>query len=85
LAVRENVALRGDNMPRKPSGNFNQKDYINKYVQDNIVYKRINFSRSNPDDMAISAWLDAQKDGEGISNYIKRLIMQDMKNSEKNF
>ena len=70
-------------MPRKPSGNFNQKDYINKYVHDNVVYKRINFSRSNPDDMAMSAWLDAHKE-EGISNYLKRLISEDMKKSQNN-
>ena len=70
-------------MPRKPSGNFNQKDYINQYVQDNVVYKRVNFSRGNPDDMAMVAWLDAHK-GEGISNYLKRLIAEDMKKPQKN-
>lgn len=71
---------RGDNMPRQKSGNFDQKKYMNQYVQDKIEYCRINFKKSDPDDMAVKEWLMTfkGKGNEGISNYIKRLVRADM-------
>ena len=69
-------------MPRKPSGEFDQKEYIKEYIKDNIVYKRINFNRGDSDDMAMVAWLESRD--EKISNYLKRLISEDMKKSQNN-
>ena len=64
-------------MPRKPSGEFNQKEYIKEYIKTKIVYRRINFNVGKPDDMAMVSWLDSRPDG--VSNYLKRLIQEDMK------
>lgn len=71
---------RGDIMPRQKSGNFDQKKYMTKYVKENVEYCRINFKKSDPDDMAVKEWLMTfkGKGNEGISNYIKRLVRADM-------
>lgn len=63
-------------MPRKPSGEFNQKQYVNEYIKAKIVYRRMNFNNGKPDDMTMLAWIDSQP--EGVSNYLKRLVLQDM-------
>lgn len=64
-------------MPRKPSGEFDQKQYIKDYAKANIIYRKMNFNRLKQDDMAIVSWLDSQP--EGVSNYLKRLIAEDIK------
>lgn len=64
-------------MPRKPSGEFDQKQYVNEYIKSKIVYRRMNFNNGKPDDMQMVAWIDSQP--EGVSNYLKRLVEEDMK------
>lgn len=52
------------------------REYMREYVKDRVVYKKVQFVKSNEDDMQLLAWLSAQP--EGISPYLKRLIRQDM-------
>lgn len=70
-------SCRGDYMPRQKSGNFDQKKYVNDYIKSRIIYRRMNFNNSKPEDMRMVEWIDAQP--EGVSNYLKRLILEDMK------
>lgn len=63
-------------MPRQKSGNFDQKAYVNGYIKTKIVYRRMNFNAGKPDDMAMVEWIDSQP--EGVSNYLKRLVCEDM-------
>jgi len=63
-------------MPRQKSGNFDQKQYVNDYIKTKIVYRRMNFNNSKPEDMQMVEWIDAQP--EGVSNYLKRLVLDDM-------
>ena len=67
-------------MPRKPSGAFNQKQYVNEYIKAKIIYRRMNLNNGKPDDMAMLEWIDSQP--EGVSNYLKRLVLQDMKKGQ---
>ena len=64
-------------MPRKSSGEFDQKQYVNEYIKSKIVYRRMNFNNGKPDDMQMVAWIDSKP--EGVSNYLKRLVAEDMK------
>ena len=64
-------------MTKQKSGTFDQRKYVREYLQENIIYRKINFNAKKPEDMVIKEWLDAQKE-EGISNYLKRLIRADM-------
>lgn len=68
-------------MPRKASGTFDQKAYINEYINTKIVYKSVNFNVGKPEDMELLAWIDAQE--EKVSPYIKRLIRADMEAHKK--
>ena len=70
---------RGDNMPRQKSGNFDQGQYINDYIQKKILYRRMNFSLQRKEDRMMAAWIDLQK--EGVSNYLKNLVDTDMYNT----
>ena len=64
-------------MPRQKVGDgFDQKAYMNQYITEKIIYRRVNFARSSEEDMLMLAWLDAQP--EGKAQYIKRLIRADM-------
>lgn len=63
-------------MPNKKTPNFDPKTYMNKYVSEKIIYKRVNFTKGKPEDDEIVVWLDAQPDG--IAPYVKRLIWRDM-------
>ena len=67
---------RGDFMPRQKSGNFDPKQYVNDYIKTKIVYRRMNFNNGKPEDMQMVEWIDAQP--EGVSNYLKRLVLDDM-------
>ena len=64
-------------MPKKPSGSFDQKQYVNDYIKAKIVYRRMNFNNGKPDDMQMVEWIDSQP--EGVSNYLKRLVADDMR------
>ena len=63
-------------MPRKPSGLFDQREYVNRYHRELIVRKNVTFNRGKPDDMALMQW--AEKQPEGFVAYVKRLIREDM-------
>lgn len=71
---------RGDNMPRQKSGNFDQGQYINEYIQQKILYRRMNFNLQRRADKKMVAWIDMQE--EGVSNYLKSLVEYDMYENE---
>lgn len=64
-------------MGRLKSGNFDQEQYVNEYIKANIKYRRINFNVNKKDDMKMVEWIDSQP--EGVSNYLKKLVKNDMK------
>lgn len=64
-------------MPRKKSGEFDQRKYVNEYIKARIIYRRMNFNIGKPEDMTMLEWIDSQP--EGVSNYLKRLVLQDIK------
>lgn len=63
-------------MPKKPSGLFDQREYVNRYHRELIVRKNVTFNRGKPDDMVLMQW--AEKQPEGFVAYVKRLIREDM-------
>lgn len=63
-------------MPRKPSGLFNQAEYVKEYQRENRITKKVTFNRKNPEDMVMVKWLDSRT--EGVVQYMKRLIREDM-------
>lgn len=66
-------------MPRKPTGSFDQKQYVKDYIKAKIVYRRMNFNNGKPEDLEMVEWIDSQP--EGVSNYLKRLVAEDMEKS----
>lgn len=68
-------------MPRKKSGNFDPKAYMNQYINTKIVYKSINFNNGKPEDIEMLEWIDSQP--EKTSPYLKRLIREDMIKNKK--
>ena len=73
--------VRGDRVTRKgKNSTFDYATYMNNYIKENVVYRRINFSRSNPEDEELLEWLD---DHKPIAQYLKQLIKKD-KFSNKN-
>lgn len=64
-------------MPRKKSGLFDQREYVNRYHRETIARKNVTFNRGKPDDMALMEW--AEKQPEGFVAYVKRLIREDMR------
>ena len=67
-------------MPRKPSGNFDQNAYVQQYIKEHIKRRLIPFNMDKPEDKAIWDWLEGM---DNITEYIKRLIRDDMKRGEK--
>lgn len=63
-------------MPRKPSGLFDQAEYVKRYHREKVIGKKVTFNRNNPDDMVLLQWLESQP--EGMVSYMKRLIREDM-------
>jgi len=64
-------------MPKTKTGDgFDYRTYMNEYVKEKLIYKRVHFTKSNPDDMELLAWLESQP--EKAAPYIKRLIRADM-------
>ena len=63
-------------MPRKKSGLFDQREYVNRYHRETIARKNVTFNRGKPDDMALMEW--AKKQPEGFVAYVKRLIREDI-------
>lgn len=55
----------------------NKRGYMNEYIKANVVYRRINFSVKNLEDMQMVQWLDSRE--EGIAQYVKGLIRQDIR------
>ena len=62
-------------MPNKTTDVFDAKAYMNKYISEKIIYKRVNFTRGKAEDEELLAWIDAQP--ESVTQYIKRLIRAD--------
>lgn len=63
-------------MPRQKSGNFDQKEYDKAYHKEYTYYKHLSLNRKSPEDDEIAVWLDSQS--ESISQYLKRLVKEDM-------
>ena len=63
-------------MPRKKSGLFDQREYVNRYHRESISRMNVTFNKGKPEDMALMEW--AKKQPEGFVAYVKRLIRQDM-------
>lgn len=63
-------------MSEEKSGGFDMKAYIRGYQREYIVYKKLNLNAKNEDDMKMAKWLESQP--EGTSNYLKRLVREDM-------
>lgn len=61
---------------RENKGSFDQAAYIRGYVKVNVRYKKMNFNVNQADDMALYEWIEKQP--EGTSNYLKRLVRDDM-------
>ena len=68
-------------MPNKTTPAFDARAYMNQYVKEKIIYKRVNFTRGKEEDEELLAWIDAQP--EGTAPYIRRLIREDME-AQKN-
>lgn len=62
-------------MPRKKSGLFDQREYVNRYHRETIARKNVTFNRGKPEDMALMEW--AEKQPEGFVAYVKGLIRAD--------
>lgn len=63
-------------MPNEKSGAFDMKAYIRDYQREYIFYKKLNLNSKNEADMELARWLDSWP--EGTSNYLKRLVREDM-------
>lgn len=68
-------------MPNKTTPAFDARAYMNQYVKEKIIYKRVNFTRGKEEDEELLAWIEAQP--EGTAPYIRRLIREDME-AQKN-
>lgn len=55
-----------------------EAEYRKEYQRKNIIYRKANFNRNNPDDMNMVEWLDEKGKGDGVSNYLKGLIREKM-------
>lgn len=63
-------------MQIKPSGDFDQQKYVKEYYRQNITRKVLNFNRQSELDSALLEWLGSK---ENYSQYIKDLILNDMR------
>ncbi len=68
-------------MPNKTTPAFDARAYMNQYMKEKIIYKRVNFTKGKPEDDEMLAWIDAQP--EGTAPYIKRLIREDMERTKQ--
>lgn len=64
-------------MPRRKSGLFDQREYVNRYHRETIARKNVTFNRNKPEDMTLLEW--AEKQPDGFVTYVKKLISEDMK------
>ena len=71
-----NIAIGGGEMPKQKSGEFDSNKYVAGYLKQNIKLVHISLNRTKEPDQKILEWL--QKQPEGASGYLKRLILQDM-------
>ena len=62
-------------MQRKPSGKFDKKAYDMEYREKNIKRRLIPFNMSKQEDRILWDWLEKV---DNITEYIKRLIRDDM-------
>lgn len=58
---------------------FDKTAYDIAYIKANIVTKRINFNRQQPEDMKLLTWLESH---ENITQYLKGLILRDLEARE---
>ena len=63
-------------MARPKSGKYDDAEYKKQYQRSHIRFRKMNFNVDKPDDVVMIEWLDSQP--EGVSNYMKRLVSDDM-------
>ena len=54
---------------------FDKGSYDKQYAKDHIKRKHIPFNDTDPEDMALLAWINRQ---QNATQYIKRLVREDM-------
>ena len=60
-------------MPRKKTGDFDQSKYIQQYMKDNVIVKKVSFNKAN--DADLQEWVN----GKTFSTYVKDLIREDIR------
>lgn len=55
---------------------FNQSEYIQQYMKDNVVVKKVTFSRKRPEDMRMLRWMEDNK--VNFSGLVKNMIREEM-------
>lgn len=60
---------------------FNKGAYDMQYAKDHIKRKHIPFNDTDPDDMALLAWINRQPNA---TQYVKKLVREDMEKALKN-
>lgn len=60
-------------MPRKKTGKFDQSKYVQQFMKEKVIVKKVPFNKENDADLL--AWIE----GKPFSTYVKQLIRNDMK------
>ena len=68
-------------MPKVRKPFSSQKEYVARYIDEFIEYRKINFNKSKQDDKMLLDWIDAQPDK--VSPYLKRLVREDMERQKE--
>ncbi len=58
-----------------------KETYNNEYNKRNIRSRRMNFNLKKEEDLEMMEWIDSKP--EGISNYLKKLVAEDMAKAKK--
>lgn len=69
-------------MPKQKSGNFDEYQYQQQYIKENLRFVNVPFNSKFPDEKVLYDYLNAhaKETGEKKGAYIKRLIREDMEN-----
>ncbi len=58
------------------AGEFDQNAYVQQYMRDNVIVKKVTFSRKKPEDMEMLRWLEVNK--VNFSGLVKKIIKEKM-------
>ena len=59
-------------MPREKSGLFDQSKYVQQFMKEKVIVKKVSFNKEF--DMDLLIWLSGKK----FSTYVKQLIREDV-------